>query len=211
MKEKVSFIFIIDTEQYAGSFEREMCAYATGRIGECNKGTKEAAQFQKDLGLVESYQEDYPHLFSFIISKPDESGCHRPCAVWETKGWFNNGLGGHYRNGDNEEAQKDYMDRCLKESSIRKYQDDVAQDTYEEGWKERAKIGCGIYPAYMSVAIFMEREPNGNELGILTRRTKEYAKNNNITITGFRILQEKTIFKTLRKLKTYKERSSFYE
>ncbi|KKK83825.1 hypothetical protein LCGC14_2789530, partial [marine sediment metagenome] len=33
-----SWIFIIDTDSYAGNFEREMCAYITGRVGECGVG-----------------------------------------------------------------------------------------------------------------------------------------------------------------------------
>ena len=30
--------FIIDTDQYAGNFERELCAWTTGQIGECEVG-----------------------------------------------------------------------------------------------------------------------------------------------------------------------------
>ncbi len=29
------YLFVIDTDTYAGNFEREMCAYVTGQIGEC--------------------------------------------------------------------------------------------------------------------------------------------------------------------------------
>ena len=33
-----SIAFVIDTKQYAGNFEREMCAHITGHIGECEVG-----------------------------------------------------------------------------------------------------------------------------------------------------------------------------
>ncbi len=36
------YLFVIDTDTYAGSFEREICAYVTGQIGECEVGKEEA-------------------------------------------------------------------------------------------------------------------------------------------------------------------------
>jgi len=41
--------FIIDTNEYAGNFEREMCAYCTGQIGDCGVGEEEAEKFEKIL------------------------------------------------------------------------------------------------------------------------------------------------------------------
>jgi hypothetical protein len=38
MTELEGYVFIIDTEQYAGNFEREMCAYCTGILGDCEVG-----------------------------------------------------------------------------------------------------------------------------------------------------------------------------
>ena len=35
--------FIVDTDSYAGNFEREMCAYMTGHIGECSVGEEYAS------------------------------------------------------------------------------------------------------------------------------------------------------------------------
>jgi hypothetical protein len=31
-------LFVVDTDTYAGNFEREMCAYITGQVGECEVG-----------------------------------------------------------------------------------------------------------------------------------------------------------------------------
>ena len=33
-KTKMKYLFVIDTDSYAGNFEREMCAYLTNQIGE---------------------------------------------------------------------------------------------------------------------------------------------------------------------------------
>lgn len=32
------YILVADTNQYAGNFERELCAYITGQYGECSVG-----------------------------------------------------------------------------------------------------------------------------------------------------------------------------
>jgi hypothetical protein len=38
MNEENLWLFIVDTDSYAGNFERCMCAYMTGQIGECEVG-----------------------------------------------------------------------------------------------------------------------------------------------------------------------------
>jgi hypothetical protein len=45
------YIFVVDTEEYAGNFEREMCAYATGMTGECGVGYEGAKQYAEDMSL----------------------------------------------------------------------------------------------------------------------------------------------------------------
>lgn len=48
MSETTKYTFVIDTEQYAGNFEREICAFVTGRRGEYG-GKKEAEQYKNQL------------------------------------------------------------------------------------------------------------------------------------------------------------------
>src|ERR1051326_8259449 len=99
------WVFVIDTEQYAGNFERDMCAYITGQIGDCEVG-KEYANLFKKQSIV---NDDF---FDNIQSRADDHGCYRPCSIWETPGWFNNGMGGHFKNDDpdaNEKALKAYV------------------------------------------------------------------------------------------------------
>lgn len=60
------YYILVKTNCYAGNFEREMCAYLTGHIGECEVGEE----------LVEENIKD--RFENKILSKPDEHGCHRP-------------------------------------------------------------------------------------------------------------------------------------
>lgn len=60
---------IIDTDKYAGNFEREVCAWVTGHIGDCGVGGE----------LVENkITKQFPN----IGQKTDDHGCWRPTEVW---------------------------------------------------------------------------------------------------------------------------------
>jgi len=69
------YILVIDTDSYAGNFEREMTAYCTGEVGECGVGEEEAEIFQEETG---------ENFSAKIESRPDEEdGCQRPCEIWK--------------------------------------------------------------------------------------------------------------------------------
>jgi hypothetical protein len=73
---KVEYELLVRTNSYAGNFERDMCAFMTGHIGECEVGEELAEQEIHDL-------------FEDIIErKPDDHDCHRPCQI-ATKPHFN--------------------------------------------------------------------------------------------------------------------------
>ena len=60
---------VIKTDSYAGNFERELCAWLTGTIGEC----------EVDKELVEL---DIEAMFDDIICRmPDDHGCYRPVSI----------------------------------------------------------------------------------------------------------------------------------
>lgn len=71
------WIFVIDTEDYAGNFERALCGYLTGRIGECEVGVKEATAFMEETGM---------EPFDNVIDEPDDHGCRRPVTIYPTAG-----------------------------------------------------------------------------------------------------------------------------
>jgi len=76
------WIFVVDTEQYAGNFERDMCAFMTGMTGDCGVGGEEAQLFLEQTGTT----EDENTFEEFVTLQSDEHGCARPTAIWSTEG-----------------------------------------------------------------------------------------------------------------------------
>lgn len=92
MSVQTSYAVVIDTNQYSGNFERELTGYVTGVYGECEVGSKEAKIFDEDVEDKELAEE----LGSIVVSRPDDRGCYRPCAITTTPLRRNNGVGVHY-------------------------------------------------------------------------------------------------------------------
>ncbi len=88
------YLFVIDTNQYAGSFERPMCAYMTGIIGECEVGNKEAEQAKKEIPT------EIAVLEQLVEQVPDEHGCHRPVTILPNPRYGNDGKGKHQQLTD---------------------------------------------------------------------------------------------------------------
>lgn len=70
------FVFIIQTDLYAGNFERAMCAYLTGVVGDCTVGEEEAKLYEAETDRDSDEWDD------LILSIPDEHGCCRPVSIW---------------------------------------------------------------------------------------------------------------------------------
>jgi len=69
------YLFVIDTNRYAGNFEREMCAYMTGQIGDCEVGDKLAKVAEREI------PEETEQFEDIIEQVPDEHGCYRPASI----------------------------------------------------------------------------------------------------------------------------------
>lgn len=82
------YVFVVDTDHYAGNFERQMVAYVTGSLGECGVGREEQALFEEESG--------FPDLMDKMSHQPDDHGCFRPATIWTTPGRYNNGNGKHF-------------------------------------------------------------------------------------------------------------------
>lgn len=83
---------IVDTNQYAGNFERQMCAYMTGVLGQCGVGKKEMLIAQQEL------TDDQLSMFEGLLAHvTDERGCKRPAEIAPNPRWINDGMGNHYR------------------------------------------------------------------------------------------------------------------
>lgn len=94
------FIFVIDTKQYSGNFERELCAHITNQIGDCEVGDNRIEDAECLADEHPEYTldkiEEYLMYFKDNIYQKEEEGCYRPCSIYETKGRSNNGKGLHY-------------------------------------------------------------------------------------------------------------------
>jgi len=175
MERENYYLFVIDTEQYAGNFERQMAAYCTGVVGECEVGDTEAYVFSQEC------PEFVEQMENIIAHVPDEHECHRPVSIYATPGWWNDGLGSHYLDSE-----------WGKRYTAYKYK--------EEAKKRKIKRGIKKHPAYMSVAIyFYDEKPPKSIINLIKQRAimfPEYWRKDNkpwheeIKITGFRLLHE---------------------
>lgn len=185
-----SKMIVIHTEQYAGNFEREMCAYITGQIGQCGIGK------QYSLQNMTPYFQWWSNN---IVQEADDNGCYRPVTIYPTPNWFNNGNGGHYKENspESKNAQKDNYQFLL---SYHKPQLDMIQRRLDNqdfdnvtpyGWTKKAceenlkrinneikeaKTSYNKYPAYMSVAIFVEKMPPKEIMDEFIQRAHDFAK-----------------------------------
>lgn len=88
MRKTENIIVVIDTDSYAGNFEREMCAYITGQIGDCGVGDKKATLAAEDLAEVTIFngeeQEPILEYFEYSVEQEgDDHGCYRPVQIWD--------------------------------------------------------------------------------------------------------------------------------
>jgi hypothetical protein len=216
MNLKKGYAFIIDTNEYAGNFERELTAYCTGIIGECEVGK-------------EFVDEEITSIFEENIQQVcDDHGCPRPCEIYPSNSRFNNGMGFNYSIGQEQQAiekliesTENYYQPLIKQREDIKIK--ILGGEEVRGWtieacdreilgfnnqikksKETTKETLGKYPAYESVAIYFNEKPLNelitlmkvranqfNEVRKTTGRMAQFYKDSNIQILGFRLLEVK--------------------
>jgi hypothetical protein len=185
--------FIIDTDQYSGNFEREMCAYLTGQIGECGVGCEYAELFEKEV----SDKISFNNVISIL---DDEDSCRRPCKIEINPNWFNTGMGAFYKNKDfdEEKIRKEYADQVFNYEDILINQKKIIKEKLLKGekysnWtieacdkeianheeiilKARNAKTCNKYPAYLSVAIFFKDKPTEEQISLMKERALNFDK-----------------------------------
>lgn len=193
--------FVIDTNKYSGNFEREMCAYLTGHTGDCGVGDKEKAEYFELFpvavaGVAQIQEEEY------------EIDFERPCGIYPTENLWNNGMGFHYKEGEEELALQKWKESMVayKEKSIKMYQSYYT--TLPHTWTVESldrHIKClrqeieevssetvvGKYAAYQSVIIHFHENPSLEAVEIMKARAYAYAllgREKDLEITGFRIV-----------------------
>lgn len=100
------FVFVVDTESYAGSFERELCGYLTGRFDDPpTHGDVEAEIAWREL--PPEAKEYFDRHVMICLEQPDDVPTHTPVVIWPTPGWYNNGRGTHIKGKPTEEQLKE--------------------------------------------------------------------------------------------------------
>lgn len=199
------YLFVIDTNRYAGNFEREMCAYVTGQIGECGVGKENAELAKQEIPDVVAKLEE------LIEMVPDEHGCARPVSIFPTQGWFNHGRGGHFRDGQEEEALVHYKqetERYYKkapESYVEHLREKKREESQQKIDEANALTAVQKYHAYMSVAIYFHTVPDKDLIEVMKQRARDIATRGvglkgheqTVRIEGFRFLEKWTHYKEL--------------
>lgn len=185
--------FIVDTDSYTGNFERELCAYITGHVGFSGVGLPES----------EIYLRSYNKLPNLVyIPDEDNSYILNPVSIYPTPGMLNNGMGFHFKVGDEElgllEYQmsvKDYYEKQI--SIVEGYRGSSWTEGEIEGEIERynTKISLSMsktvdtfekYPAFQSIIIYFDIELEQDLIDFLQKRCYDYCNAHNINIVGFR-------------------------
>ena len=164
------FILCLDTNQYAGNFERECTAFCTGVLGECEVGRSQAADFVEDEGhtaFISALQKK--------ILQVEDEGCARPCRVFPTPGWVNNGLGGFRRGNLTDEVTPEDIE--VHRATFREYRSRYLGCLTKED--EEAIIAASQqqwYEQYNSVGIYFSEQPTQEEIDFILKRARKFFK-----------------------------------
>lgn len=194
---KSEFLFVIDTDKYAGNFERELCGYITGTHGGTH-GDKEAELFHAEETIE----------FNNVVCIQNEHGGSEPSTIWETPGWFNTGMGRYYRESDTdiEKQLKEYRDAVTEyhmphiqriESIIKQLESgkEISGWTIAGAKREICRHQESIdeannlkaphkYTAYNSVGVWFSSAPSKEQVETMKRRTKVWAASQELNKQG---------------------------
>jgi hypothetical protein len=201
-----SYILCLDTDHYAGNFERDVTAYATGVVGECEVGQEEATKFFAETdGVSDSILDEIDNK---VTQTEDEHGCFRPCSIQYTPGWVNNGMGRAYRQSmdvpptpeqieEYRQCQRDYQLPHLEKA--REY---TAKGLYswtpeglereEQKYRDIATNTPSWFGACYSVGIHLSEPFSEETLKFVLTRAKNYLTSRGIALEGVRLLTETT-------------------
>ena len=178
------YIFVVDTDQYSGNFERQMTAYVTGCFGDCGVGDEHAKMFKNEVDA-----ELAKRLKEIVVSISDEKGCWRPASIYSTPEFFNDGFGNAWP--DEKWGSQEVIDAF--KSACKEYDHD------EEELKR--------HPSYQSVAIFLRKIPDDDLLELMVERAKSFCKDpqmkyepKKLKVLGIRLVQEQVVTTLIKDL-----------
>lgn len=201
------YLFIVDTETRA-PFAQEMGAYLTGntehRFSVCARSLAE-------LYAQETGEAVNKTRFTDILGVHErDEDAEEYVAHWPTPGWFNNGMGGHFREGQEEEAQQHWRLACLEQSRSTRLVHPNDQEANRLRWEESAAEPCRHRSAYMSVALVFTRELLPEEIEFLRSRAMKFPEiyrqmyahggDELIAVTNTRVVRKETAFEEVEEV-----------
>ena len=198
---------IVDTNAYAGNFERESVAFATGLVGECGVGGEEAEQAREEMSSasIQWWEKHGLHL-----PDDEEYPCLRPAAIYPTVGFFNNGYGGHFPSTDEGRAQALVKYKEAVVSYEGKTQKRLSEVEVGKGnWTQEAldremlasknKVAAALleekvneHPAYQSVAVCTDELPPPEVVKEFSDRMKQFLVSKKIELLDISMETETT-------------------
>lgn len=206
-----TYILVVDTDAYAGNFERQLAGYATGVVDvERYHGTEEAEDAERtNPDMVAAFRE------KSVAVPHDEYGMVTN-TIRATPGRLNNGMGFHYAEGDaaamedartrSKTSMAEYQERHLKDVRRRLAEGDFQADGPGAWTREacerriesaRASIDRAgefvSYPAFESVAMFFSEPLTAGEMAFVRSRSEEFAASPRGWTEPFRIVDVRLI------------------
>jgi hypothetical protein len=177
---------LIHTKDLAALFDKELCAYVTGEVGECELAVDIADQYKKEIKHNQWWTEN-------IIYTKDSDGYMQPMYLSSTPGWFNNGCGGLYK--DNAAMDKKAHDDAIAfaknfiAKQVREAETRLKQNSFDAEWTKsycydvidnatsevrRVAKKAVKDPAYMTIGISVRDVPPKEVLLELVKRVKNF-------------------------------------
>lgn len=161
------YIIIVDTNQYAGGFDRQMCSYVTAQIGDCGVDWKIAEEARKEMsGPYRCWFEQN------IREVADDHGNYRPVSIGQSPGWWNDGWGNEWPESVEADApevlkktEKSLRRECKDVPLLLKSRLDALKDN-----------GVVKHAAYRSVEIFLGEEPPIEFRDAICQRIVDFTK-----------------------------------
>lgn len=117
------FSLVIDTDSYAGNFERELCAYVTGEEGDCGVVCENFESIQEELDKWE--------IRDIIMKVSDDRGCARPCYIAQSPNFKYNSVEIFFEDEPTPELISLFKERTLQAAQDSK----TLLSKYCEGFK----------------------------------------------------------------------------
>ena len=175
------FVFVVDTDSYAGNFERELVGYMTGTDNGTH-GDEEAEQFKK------AFPKEAQKFQAIVLELLDEDRYISVAHIYPTPGRFNDGWGTSWHEAADMGLVKAKRDKQIRINNSR---------LDEESIKKRLKEPVKKHPAFESVAVAFSEKPSESQIVLMKNRARDFeAKTKEFSIKGFRLIENKTVIKT---------------